>query len=305
MKIDYNKLKSTCLSPIEAFESLGEVTNTRDGIYIFKDNGCKVLGVAHLDTVLNTNHFHKIDVNGDPIVINAQLDDRLGAYALIHLLPSLGIQFDLLLTEGEESGRSTAAHFKAPHDYNWMFSFDRHGDDVVLYQYDSKDINAALESSKFRIGKGSFSDIAFLDHLGVKGFNVGTGYEGEHTDMSYANMTTFKSQVSKFYKFYNQNKDKKYAYKGGHIARKGYNNSFYPMAGYSSRFVWQDKDYDDLYCYLCGKRGTIQIVDNIWLCESCSGQADICQVCNEIFYNDEIMNGCCWDCHDATIYGEG
>src|SRR5688500_911556 len=131
MKIDYNRLKNTCLSPIESFMGLGEVVDTRDGIYIYKDKGCKVLGVAHLDTVLNMNHFHKIDVNGDPIVINAQLDDRLGAYALIHLLPSLGIQFDLLLTEGEESGRSTAAHFKASHEYNWMFSFDRHGDDVV------------------------------------------------------------------------------------------------------------------------------------------------------------------------------
>src|SRR5688572_4953131 len=157
-------------------------------MYIYQNNNSRILGVAHLDTVLSMNHFYRLKVNQDQIVLNAQLDDRLGAYTLLHLLPSMGLKYDLLLTEGEEMGLSTAAHFKTDKQYNWMFSFDRKGTDVVMYQYESKPLTAALESSKFKIGIGSFSDIAFLDHLGCKGFNVGTGYHGEHSTMCYANM---------------------------------------------------------------------------------------------------------------------
>lgn len=295
MKIDYKTLEKTCLSPIESFMGLGEVVDTQDGIYIFKDNGSKILGVAHLDTVLGLNHFYRLNVNGDSIVLNAQLDDRLGAYALIHLLPSLGIEFDLLLTEGEETGHSTAAHFETVKEYNWIFSFDRHGDDVVLYQYGAKVIEQALKSSKFRIGNGSFSDIAFLDHLGVKGFNVGTGYEREHTDMSYANMTTFKAQVNRFIKFYGQNKDIKH--KHDHKPAVRFSNTHYPLQDFSTRGGWTE--YDDLYCYLCkSARGSNPIGGGIYLCDSCFGQANQCSDCNDVFYDTEIVNGMCADCNE-------
>lgn len=300
MKIDYQSLKSTCLSPIESFKGLGDVVETPDGIYIYKDNGAKVLGIAHLDTVLGLEHFYRVNVNGDSIVLNAQLDDRLGAYALIHLLPSLGIEFDLLLTEGEETGHSTAAYFETSKDYNWMFSFDRHGDDVVLYQYESKVINDALKSSKFRIGKGSFSDIAFLDHLGCKGFNVGTGYEGEHTDMSYANMTTFKAQVNRFIKFHSQNKDTKYPHEQKTISKITVNDHYSMKDSYydySARRIWGE--YDNLYCYLCrAKRGTERINESVWLCSACMGHAAQCQDCADIFYEEEIISDLCVDCLD-------
>lgn len=298
MKIDYKLLRETCLNPIESFESFGEVQDTIDGMYIFKDNGSKILGVAHLDTVLNMNHFHRIDVNGDSIVINAQLDDRLGVYTLAHLLPTMGVNFDLLLTEGEEQGLSTAAHFETTKEYNWIFSFDRRGGDVVLYQFDSKVINKALEGSKFKIGQGTFSDIAFLDHLGCKGFNVGCGYHGEHSDMCYANMTEYKSQVKRFVNFYHRNSDTHYK----HTYKPSYKfpvttgtGNHYTMNDYNSRFHWGD--YDDLYCYLCNsKRGKHQIIEDIWLCDSCFNDAALCAGCQDVYYSHEISDGLCMNC---------
>jgi len=295
MKIDYKLMRDICLNPIDSFESFGDVTDTKDGIYIYKDNGSKILGVAHLDTVLNTNHFHRVKVAEDTMIINAQLDDRLGVYALTSLLPSLGIKFDLLLTEGEEQGRSTAAWFESAKDYNWIFSFDRRGTDVVMYQYESKVLIKALESSKFRVGTGSMSDISFMEHLGVKCFNVGTGYHGEHSNMCYANMTEFKSQIRRFQHFYNHNKDVRYKHdsKYGSVTVGGH----YKMAGdYSSRFDWKDSEYDNLYCYLCGARRGIHEVSEVYVCDACMGFTAQCVSCGGLFFDDEIMDGLCAEC---------
>ena len=231
MKINYETLKNICLSPIESFKTLGDVVETKDGIYIYKSRpDSKILAVAHLDTVLSINHFHKIE--GEDIVFNAQLDDRLGVYTLLDLLPGMGVKFDLLLTEGEETGQSTAAYFEGDKKYNWMFSFDRHGEDVVLYQYDDKDSRSLLQESGFKPSLGSFSDIAFLGHLGIKGFNFGTGYEGEHSAMCYANINALKRQAKRFVHFYNANKNTKL----NHV-----NSPVY--SGYYSH-----REYDDLYC---------------------------------------------------------
>ena len=45
------------------------------------------------------------------MVHSGALDDRLGAYIILDLLPKLGINVDVLLTVGEEQGRSTANFF--------------------------------------------------------------------------------------------------------------------------------------------------------------------------------------------------
>lgn len=290
MKINYSTLKSVCLSPIKAFKGLGDVVETQDGIYIYKITPkAKILGVAHLDTVLDLKHFNKMEIKGDDIVFNAQLDDRLGVYTMLDILPSLGIEFDLLLTEGEESGLSTAAHFETSKDYNWMFSFDRHGEDVVMYQYDDKHIRDLLIHSGLKPGIGSFSDIAFLDHLQIKGFNIGVGYEGEHSKMCYANMSILKRQVKRFLQFYKNNKDTKLA----HIPTP----KKYPP---SIRYNWEDwGEYDNLYCYLCNATKGIHEIDaDIYLCDGCFNDAEQCQQCFNVFYNYELTNGLCADCLD-------
>lgn len=296
--MDYELLKSVCLSPIDNFEIFGDITETNDGIYIYRDNGSKVLGVAHLDSVLNLEHFHVVDINGDEIVINAQLDDRLGAYTLLYTLPELGIEFDLLLTEGEESGNSTAAYFETNKDYNWIFSFDRRGEDVVLYQYEAKSITDALKRSKFKIGIGSFSDIAFLEHLNAKAFNVGTGYEGEHSEMCHANMSTLNRQVNRFYNFYHANKDTRFSHVKSVKAIKQYSKSYLPL-NYSN--LYNDK-FDNTWCYMCqNKVGKHMISDDSWLCDACFVAVEACQVCGELVYSDEVMSGICMDCIDEQL----
>lgn len=290
MNIDYKKLKRVCLADIDEFTSIGQVTETRDGIYIYKDNNASVLGVAHLDSVLDLDHFHVVPVNKDEIVLNAQLDDRLGVYTLLYTLPSMGIKFDLLLTEGEETGRSTAAHFETKKQYNWVFSFDRRGEGCVLYQYSGKEWEAALKASGFKIDMGSFSDISMIEHLGVKCVNIGTGYHGEHDDTCYASMGELNRQVKKFADFYAHNRDIKYKHTKG--------NSWGWGGGIFSRF---QNHYDDYMCYLCnGRTGTVQVMEGVWVCKKCFNDADMCTVCDDIVYAHELTDGVCKECMTAA-----
>jgi hypothetical protein len=256
--INYDLLRDVCLASIEDFAGLPGFTKTEtpDGVYYFKDNGSQVLAVAHLDSVQDTQHFHKIDIKGRDYVLNAQLDDRLGAYTILHLLPSMGFKYDILLTEGEEMGRSTAAYFQAPkgRQYNWMFSFDRNGDDVVMYQYDCSFARRKLKEADLKPGHGTFSDIAFLDELGCIGFNVGVGYDNEHSAWAIMDVDVYRSQVRKFTKFYNLFKKlfmyytpapKTYTYvtKDGATVTRRYNNQ--PLRGVGSEWARYDEWEDD------------------------------------------------------------
>lgn len=174
--------------------------------YAFRDNGASILAVAHLDTVAD----HKdrrcsfLNTSGGPVVYSRALDDRLGAYVILDLLPKLGIVTDVLLTVGEESGSSTAYYFEPElgKEYNWIIEFDRGGTDVVLYQYEDPDTVEMVESIGARVGQGSFSDISFLDHVGVKAFNWGVGYRDYHGPRSHAYLDDTISMVEKFVAFH-------------------------------------------------------------------------------------------------------
>lgn len=314
MIINYSLLKEVCLSSIDSFRKLGAVTDTQDGIYIYKENPkAKILGVAHLDSVVSLRHFYKIQIKNDTVILNGQLDDRLGVYVMLDLLPKLGIQFDLLLTEGEETGRSTAAYFEASKDYNWMFSFDRHGNDVVMYQYDCKELRKNLQKVNLKPGYGSFSDIAFLDHLGIRGFNMGVGYEDEHTDMHHASMNVMLSQVKGFQRFYERFGQKKYPYTQDakkwrygawgdesvnydwrQYDRWNYVPDDYTVSSHSSivRGSFQD-------CYLCGYPAYNEtILYGCVICETCLPNAGDCQACHDVLYDDELTDGLCNTCID-------
>ena len=287
MNIDYEVLKQYCLSPIEAFKSVGEVTETKDGIYIYRNNPkAKILAVAHLDSVVNLEHFYLIKDEWDTIILNGQLDDRLGVYILMELLPQLGIEFDLLLTEGEEKGHSTARYFEPPKDYNWMFSFDRRLDDVVLYNYEDSGICGDLESAKFRIGHGSFSDICFLEHLGIRGFNVGTGYDMEHTPLHNASTRMILSQVNKFKTFYDGYQNQKYAY------------SPLPAQVKYSYAQWNIDNPAQSTCYLC-KEQTLAgelMEDNTYICDECYVDVTICAQCDDYVLSTDTKDGICVEC---------
>lgn len=195
------QLRKTCLAQITAFERLGDVEQTPHGPLIHIDRGSKVLAVAHLDHVVKTR-----PVMRDTVISCGQLDDRLGAWVILFLLPYLGINVDVLLTDSEETGQSTAQYFVPPKDYNWVVEFDRRGTDVVLYQYDSPSNRELLEEAGFSIGVGSFSDISYLD-IGVSGFNIGVGYHNEHTRFCYADLRDTIDNVALFADFYRLHAD--------------------------------------------------------------------------------------------------
>lgn len=163
-------------------------TTPGNDFYFFKDNGAKVLAVAHLDTVMDHENrdCHFVDTQAGPVVFSGALDDRLGAYVILDLLPALGIQYDILLTVGEEMGESTATYFQTEKEYDWIIEFDRGGTDVVMYQYHDEEVEDMVRSVGARVAQGAFSDISYMEHLGIKGFNWGVGYQDYHGPRSHA-----------------------------------------------------------------------------------------------------------------------
>lgn len=216
--------------------------------YIYIDRGASILGVAHLDYVTVPFHYCEADLNGF-VVFCPRLDDRLGVWGLLDVLPSLvECDFDVLLTTGEESGSSSASIFKPSHDYNWIFELDRRGKDCVTYGIDSKDWRGALGRSGWSIGRGSFSDICHLDNLGVCAVNFGVGYHEEHTRLCYASIDDIIMQLKRVSRFINKNWDSVFEYVP--LIKSSKHKPLYSNdRGYSSRF---GLDYDDLHCSLCG-----------------------------------------------------
>lgn len=172
--------------------------------YHFRDNGSRVLAVAHLDTVAPADQraAHFANSEAGRVVFSRALDDRLGAYIILCLLPALGITYDWLLTTGEEWGQSTAAFFDAPKTYDWIIEFDRGGTDVVMYQYDDFGTRQAVRAAGAEVGQGIFSDICYLEHLGVKAFNWGTGYRDYHSVRSHAFLSDTFTMVGQYLRFH-------------------------------------------------------------------------------------------------------
>ena len=238
--IDYDELKNVCKRPLDwFFRRDAEHTITgKSGrhIYIQHENA-KVLAVAHADTVINPRdkfNFNILNRKTDSgevvrIVKTPTLDDRLGIYTIMNLLPSIfGAEWaDILITEGEESGNSTAQDFVTDKEYNWIVEFDRMGstltgqgkgwknNDAVLYEYKGgKEFEDALKDCGFEnLGTGSFTDISHLQELGVKAFNVAVGYHDNHSTKAYMFPKEYTRTINLFMEFY-----KKYAgHKFSHV----------------------------------------------------------------------------------------
>ena len=190
-------INQLCNANVEDFCKHYECTDTPNGPLIHIDNGGDVLAVAHLDTVMESKPKWRGSMVKCP-----QLDDRLGVWALLHLLPTLtDIPYDILLTDNEESGQSTSSYFEPDKQYNWIFEFDRAGSDVALYEYEDKKTKELMSSFDWKVGMGSFTDICSLEHLSIKAFNFGTGYHCQHTKGCFADIKTTYKNVKKFTKF--------------------------------------------------------------------------------------------------------
>lgn len=185
---------------------------------IYVDNGKKILGVAHLDGTMPATHFgvgtrYNAESNKHHTVIFSPfVDDRLGVFTLLELLPQLDIQVDLLFSVGEEIGNPTSRFFNPPRQYNWMFQFDRRGTDAVCYQYNGEKWLESLTKSFGTIYVGAFSDISYMSFMGCQGVNIGTGYYDYTTPAAWASLHDLTSQLYKFEEFYDANYDKYYVF---------------------------------------------------------------------------------------------
>ena len=186
---------------------LAPAEDGHDRFYYYADNGASVLAVAHLDHVQGDGTAQIVETNAGLLVTSGALDDRLGAYVILELLPRLGVTCDWLLTTDEEIGRSTASDFVTEKDYNWIIEFDRGGTDVVMYDYETDELCELVEASGARVGKGSYSDICYLEHLECSAFNWGVGYQDYHGPRSHAWLEDTFRMVARFLKFYRANKD--------------------------------------------------------------------------------------------------
>jgi hypothetical protein len=225
--------------------------------YWHRDNGSSVLAVAHLDTVQDDRTCQVVDTASGLLAVSGGLDDRLGAYVILELLPALGITCDILLTTDEEIGGSTARDFVPSKEYDWMIEFDRGGTDVVAYQYDSKELGEMVEDAGARMGQGSYSDICELEHLGCVGLNWGVGYQDYHSPRAHAWLDDTFRMLARFQRF--------------HRANEGYYLPHDPMPVDTSAWLdseivadcgdlidladelsYVETDGGFLLCYLCG-----------------------------------------------------
>lgn len=217
MIFDVKRLRLRCEQSTEEIiydaSALGEAlrVDTPDGPLVWVRRGAPVLGCVHLDWV-NVPHKWGYDKKRGR-VYTPRLDDRAGVFILLDVLPKMGIHLDLLLTDSEETGRSTAKRFLGwcdsvggpgrPTGYNWLAQFDRRGKDAVCYDYrHSSEWVDALKSAGFDVGWGSFSDIAALYDLGRCGVNIGVGYHGEHTSHCYGDLAEMAHNLDIFRRFY-------------------------------------------------------------------------------------------------------
>jgi hypothetical protein len=213
MKLDYQRLKETCSRSIESFEKEGEVFDTPSGKLVYIDQGSDILAIAHRDFVCPSQHFEVVTIMGVRYILNGQLDDRLGIYTILYHLPQMGIKYDILLTENEETGNSSAQDFIPRKTYKWMFQFDRRTDDVVHYQYFNREMEMRLKKAGWNTYlHGSGSDISKMSHVGCIGINIGTGYSDEHTAWCKMNVDMWYAQVRKFSGLYADIKDETFPY---------------------------------------------------------------------------------------------
>jgi hypothetical protein len=214
--------------------------------------------VCHADTVCGGgNGPHNWEFDEATNTANSiALDDRLGIAAMIWLLSGDTVLngFAYLICDDEEIGQSTASLFDLDVYPNWMVELDRRGDDVVCYDYESPIFSALLESSGFRIGKGSFSDISSLDFLEVVGFNMGVGYHNEHSEKCHAKLDDLSAQLLRLVDFSLRFSDMRLPYEPPRrysFPTKGYYNSADKLRADD---LWHDvdpldidEDEDELY----------------------------------------------------------
>jgi hypothetical protein len=257
MKIPIEKLKFYCnASERELWDHIlkDPKWNQNGGTFLYRTfRKSKVLAIAHMDTVFDSHKsrydFRECEVGNDILAFSPNLDDRLGVFIIMEMLPRLGITTDILFTTDEEICDSSAQNFPkyCKKDYNWIVEFDRAGEDVVLYRYKdyTEDIVKDLKSVDFSIGTGTYTDIGELEEMRTGAFNVGIGYHFQHSEQCFASLQEMVNQLAKFKKFLDKFKNKKYVFSPPAIqpGRSKWFTSGYGMHGVG----WEDREYLEEY----------------------------------------------------------
>jgi hypothetical protein len=275
---DANTLKAICAE--DNFDAYGQryICEGKDRYFHYADNGSDILAVAHLDSVADNIPAQVIDTAAGPIVLSPALDDRLGAYVILDLLPKLGVNCDVLLTTGEESCNSTARDFATAEltdkQYNWTFSFDRTGTDVVMYDYGTQHLKQLLREVGADVGIGSYSDIADLDTLGCAGFNWGVGYRDYHGPRAHAWLNDTFMMVSQFLEFHQHHSAELFEYE--HII---------PTRGYWRKW---SQDMDDAWDNSSDTPSTLILPED---CPNCRSELTYgyCEDCGSDWWNDRHL----------------
>lgn len=299
--LDVKKLKYHLAQPLENYFKTPSVVNGNKKCerYIYQDNQSNILGVAHLDTVIPVSKsFAYYATPDDNYVYSSALDDRIGVYTLLDILPKFNITVDILLTDNEETCMSSAKFFHPSKKYNWIFSFDRMGVPPVCYQYlDTTLINRLASVGLLGASVGAYSDIADLDFLRVQGINFGTGLHNGHSHLCYISVKEYFTSVFLFTKFYEKFKNCKMKWKPEKHWKKKYKYSWAGWGGgeedYSVRFLTQTPPLseNDPSCY------TDEINDvpanSPLACQDCGdyGTAD-----NPVAYYRQFDSVLCADC---------
>ena len=175
--------------------------------WILKKGTTPILAVAHADCTQKAAYVS--DVIQHPmgnLVFYPKVDDRLGLFTFLHILPTLGIHPSILVTDHEEEGASTGREFAeligAKHSWNWMVMFDRSGDDVVTYGYTSEETERLVASVGLENRHGAYSCISVMKDMGILGFNWGTGYENNHSLFGYFDLDVYIDMVLRFVEFW-------------------------------------------------------------------------------------------------------
>jgi len=297
-------LYDTCVMNKADFAKISNMESLLDDgrQLLFQNNNANILGVAHLDSVLTSRPRIRKSRKSNWICECPQLDDRLGVWVLLYVLKKININIDILLTDDEEKGMSTAQLFLPPEDkkYNWIFEFDRRGTDVVMYQFDTPKLSKMLKENGFRVGCGSFSDIADLDHLEISGFNFGTGYYNEHTRQCHANLTHTIDMVNKFSSFYKKYKDVKFPYEYSPQRQyRGYNYGNWWRNDYNTQIAQHKRGnrrgyYESFDEYIIDRRKEEE--EEYW-----ASPIKHCEICGDYVKNLIILEGVvvCSKCHGA------
>ena len=252
--------------------------------YWYVNNNASILVVCHLDHVfprLGHLPYRLTGTIASGLTVHCpSLDDRLGAWIMLRMLPLYGIQADLLFCDNEETGRTTAEQFCCDHpDYapNWIVELDRMGTDYVTYQYNNVAAEDALVLAGLYPGWGSYSDISDMDSIGQFAFNLGIGYYNNHTLTCHADLDTTLAQLDKLRAFYDANRsiaypNNGYDYHYSDGTQRGY-------VDYAPVPYWEDNGYayTTRMCVECGRplpHGTqLDIITGEALCASCAQYA--------------------------------